>query len=313
MHRGMVAVIGFAVAAGTWAAAQEPQVFRSRTRTVPVFASVTDSTGSFVLDLKRDEFEVRDNGKLQEITQFTADVKPLSLLILIDGSASMLLAQQSVVNAANSLVMRMLPQDRTAIASFADVFQMRQPFTSSRQELLDHLKDQLSIRVAGETRLWEALTESVMRLSNEPGRRVVLVLTDGKQWTYEQGPVGEQPSAYVSQAPLSLVSLALERDVLVYAIAVWTKTGGRGMERPSSSIQVLAAETGGGYVEMRESDRLNALAAQITVELHRQYVLGFSPQVLDGTTHRIDVKVKRSGLNVTARRSFFAPRVEPTR
>jgi len=142
----------------------------------------------------------------------------------------------------------------------------------------------------------------------------VVVLTDGRQWTYEQGQAGQDGgNAYLTAAPRSLVSLALERDVMIYAIAVWTKAGvGRGMQRPSSSIQTLAAETGGGYVEMRESDRLNALAAQITVELHRQYVLGFTPQLLDGTTHQIDVKVKRPGLNVTARRSYFAPRVEKT-
>ena len=66
-----------------------------------------------------------------------------------------------------AFIMRMLPADRTAIASFADIFQMRQPFTSNRDELLEHLKDEFNLRVAIETRLWDALTESACRLSTE--------------------------------------------------------------------------------------------------------------------------------------------------
>jgi len=309
MRQGLLAGMAVTAAAAATIAAQQPQIFRARVLTVPVFASVADRYGAFVLDLKQDDFEIRDNGKLQDITQFTAEVKPLSLLLLIDGSGSMLPTINSVVQAADSLVTRMLPEDRMGIASFADLFEMSQPFTSDRQALLDHLKNRFNPRFAGETRLWEALTESVMRLSNEPGRRVVLVLTDGKQWTYEQGSRGDESSATLSAAPKPLIALALERDVLIYAIAVWTKgSGAAETERPSSSIEALAAETGGGFVEMHENDQLQKLAGQITVELHRQYMLGFTPQTLDGTTHRLDVRVKRTGLTVTARRSYFAPR-----
>jgi VWFA-related protein len=304
------------VGAAAALAAQEPapatssQVFRSGTTTIPVYASVSDRSGGFVLDLKKDEFELRDNGKLQTITQFTSDVQPLSMLILVDGSASMMAVLESVISAARSVVTRMVPADRTAIASFADVFQMQQPFTSNREELLAHLDNQFSLRLSGETRLWEALTESVLELSNEPGRRVVLVLTDGKQWTNEQGALGatgKEPT--LTHAPPSLINLALDRNVLIYAIAVWTRVDSTEM-RPSRDIETLAALTGGGYTEMKESDQMQALAAQIMVELHQQYVLGFTPQLFDGTRHRLEVKVKRPGMIVSARRSYFAPKVE---
>jgi len=288
-----------------------PQVFRSGTHSVPVYASVSDPAGAFVLDLGQEEFRLRDNGKPQTITQFTSGVQPLSLLILIDGSASMLQVLDSVLGAANSVVTRLLPEDRAAIASFADSFEMQQRFTSNRQELLEHLGNQFDLRVAGETRLWEALTESVLTVGKEPGRRVVLVMTDGKQWTSEQGVLGV-PAAEptIAQAPESLVKLALDRHVLIYAIAVWTREE-KTEARPNRGIETLASLSGGGYVEMKASDRVNAMATQIMHELHQQYVLGFTPQVYDGKTHKLEVTVTRRGLTVRARTSYFAPRLAP--
>jgi VWFA-related protein len=307
MPRPPLVLVALVLAAATLSA-QDPQgVFRGGVRTVPVYVSVNDRRGGFVLDLTKDEFEVKDNGKVQAITQFTTDLQPLSLVILIDGSGSMMQVLTTVLDAANSLIVRMLPSDRTAIASFADIFQMRQPFTSNRDELLEHLKDQFNIRVAGETRLWEALSESVLALSREPSRRVVIVLSDGKEWKQGQGPLGlpSGGSPYLSSAPYDLVVSALDRDVIIYAIAVWTRDE-KTVERPSKSIETLSTETGGGYIEMKEADDINVLATQISKELHQQYVLGFTPQVLDGKTHKLDVKVTRPGVTVRARRSYLA-------
>jgi Ca-activated chloride channel family protein len=147
-------------------------------------------------------------------------------------------------------------------------------------------------------------------LSKEPGRRVVLVLTDGREWTNERGALAAADTTQrLTHAPPSLINLALDRNVLIYAIGVWTKVD-RAEQRPSSDIESLAALTGGGYQEMKESDQMHALASQIMVELHQQYVLGFAPQTFDGTTHRLSVKVKRPGMTVSARKSYFAPRVE---
>jgi Ca-activated chloride channel family protein len=287
-------------------------VFRAGATTVPVYVSVSDRTGAFVLDLQKDEFELRDNGVPQTITQFTSDVQPVSMLILVDGSASMLQTLDSVLDAANSVVERMLPEDRTALASFANAFQLQVPFTSNRQELVNHIDHRFDLRVAGETRLWEALTESVLTVGKEAGRRVVLVLTDGKQWTADRGTPGRPTEPMLADAPESLVKLALDRNVLIYAIAVWTREGNI-EAKPNRGIETVASLSGGGYVEMKASDRVNALATQIMHELHQQYVLGFTPQVFDGTTHKLQVTVTRRHLTVRARASYFAPRLDPRR
>src|SRR5437773_2817773 len=82
---------------------QEP-TFRGGTRTVPIYASVTDSIGRFVMDLRRDEFEVRDEGRVQAITQFAVDVQPLTAIVLLDGSRSMVKALDTVITAADHFV-----------------------------------------------------------------------------------------------------------------------------------------------------------------------------------------------------------------
>lgn len=290
---------------------QQPPTFRGGVRTVPVYVTVRDRTGNFVLDLTQDEFEVRDEGKPQAITQFLTTAQPLSVVILIDGSSSLLPVFDGVLDAARAIALRMLPADRTAIASFADRVQMRQPFTSDRDEILAHLGDEGNIRMAGETRLWDGLAESVLALSREPNRRVVIVLSDGRHWTAAQAgqsllPMRPRPGG--GTGPQDVLLAALDHDVLIYSIAVWTRTEDRRPERPDPGVTSIARDTGGSFVELRESDDINALATQITSELHQQYVLGFVPQTLDGKNHTLDVRVTRPGVEVRSRRSYVAPK-----
>src|SRR5262245_14095379 len=89
---GTAAVLGAALTASPAADTQDqvrqverPQ-FRTGTETVPVYATVRDDQGVFILDLKKEDFELRDNGQVQEITQFTTDVQPLSVVLMLDGS-----------------------------------------------------------------------------------------------------------------------------------------------------------------------------------------------------------------------------------
>ena len=98
---------------------------------------------------------------------------------------------------------------------------------------------------------------------------------------------------------------AARRGVSVYAVAMWT---GHGMARtrPNQALQRLAAETGGGFYELTETDEMNSTFSRIAIELHLQYVLGFTPQKLDGRIHQLDVRVKRRNMKVRARKSYLA-------
>jgi Ca-activated chloride channel homolog len=324
----LVAVLGGTVLIARSEPSQQPQ-FRGGARTVPVHVTVRDGEGGFAVDLTQDDFEIRDDGKVQPITQYTTSTQQLSSLLLLDGSASMWSVWDSLIDGANSFILRMLPGDRTGIASFADQFQMRQPFTSDRDELLRHLRDPFNVRSGMETRLWDALSEGVLAVGKEANRRVVVILSDGKNWVSTQAPPDtragqfgrsssprlpvpvQQPQRTATPSARSgaVASSAFARDVMVYAIGMWT-TNEKMPEAPDRALAKLADDTGGGYFELRLSDDINATFTRIATELHQQYLLGFVPAKLDGKTHTIDVRVKKPGLRVRARRTYVASDAE---
>lgn len=297
-----VVVVLLAVAGATVAAQQTPparppqpapqQTFRGGVRAVPVYATVTDGAGGFVTDLTKDDFEIKDNGKVQTITGFTTDLQPITTMVVMDGSGSMLSAFNAVIDGANAFIIRMLPTDRTRIASFADQIWMSPSYTDNRDALLDFMRNQFNLRMGNETRLWDAVDQAVLDLGTQEGRRIVLVFSDGYDTTSALGAGTVQNDA-------------VPRDVTIYAIAMWTGRGSAST-RPSASLERLAQETGGGFYELRETDEMNSTFTKIALELHQQYLLAFEPQTLDGKVHKLDVRVKQQGAKVRARRSYLA-------
>jgi Ca-activated chloride channel family protein len=301
MRRFTFLTIALAVAAaafradmlGAPAAAQQPQqpTFRGVTRVVPVWATVRDGGGAFQLDLTKEDFEVRDNGKLQTIEQFTREAQPLSAVVVIDGSSSMMPVFNEVLDGVNQFVIRLMPGDEGRIASFADQTRMSPAFTTNRDELLDYLHDQFNIRMANTTRLWDALADAMYEVGLRKGkRRVVVVFTDG-----------DDTSSATTEGHVA--SMAADRDAIIYALAMWNGQPGA---RPNPRIEQLATGTGGGFYELHATDDMNSTFTGIAEELHNQYVLGFSPAVLDGKEHKLDVKVTRPKMLVRARKSYVA-------
>jgi hypothetical protein len=72
-------------------------------------------------------------------------------------------------------------------------------------------------------------------------------------------------------------------------------------------LRRLADDSGGGYFEVTNAERLGPLFTRVAEELHRQYWLGFAPPVRDGKVHQIAVTVKRPGMTARARQSYVAP------
>lgn len=311
-------VAALALAIGPCVAAAGQQPFRSGARTVAVYATVSDESGRLVPDLEREDFEIHDNGKPQPITLFASEVQPISVVILLDRSGSMLTNFRLVEVAAGEFVKGLLPDDKVRIGSFAGRIQLDpRDFTSDKGEMLNILRSEL--QPAGPTPLWNAVSVGVTALRHQDGRRVILVFTDGVDYTGGGRSVGMNEALRRAQ----------EENVMVYAIGLATErrvnrnrrgsvTIGPGGMRPSLELQRpdpglprIAAETGGGYFELRRSSDLSATFAKVADELHRQYALGFEPPKLDGKSHRLEVRLKRPGLSARARRAYIAAR-EPS-
>jgi hypothetical protein len=87
----------------------------------------------------------------------------------------------------------------------------------------------------------------------------------------------------------------------------WTEPSNTCREsRPDPDLRELTDEGGGGYFELRSTDDLSSTFARVAYELHSQYLLGFTATDLDGRVHALDVRVKRAGVTVRARKSYLA-------
>jgi Ca-activated chloride channel family protein len=317
----LAALLGGAAIASTRAAGQDQEpVFRAATRTVPVYATVTDADGRLVPDLGRDDFEILDNGKPQAISIFANDIQPIMVVMMLDRSGSMVDNFRRVQEAAEQFVTRLLPADKARIGSFSYRIQVDpRTFTSDRDELLRILYKEL--QEPGPTPLWNAISVGMTALTRQEGRRVVLVFTDGADRP------GVDRATNISLG--DLMKRAREEDVMVYGVGLagrapmggmgrrgggWGRyppppgggsSGGR-TQMPDEGLSKLAAESGGGYFELESPDDLGATFARVADELHRQYAMGFSPEKLDGKTHKLEVRVKKPGMMARARKSYVA-------
>jgi Ca-activated chloride channel homolog len=279
--------------------------FRSKTDLVSVYTTVQDKSLRLVPDLTQDDFVITDNGKEQPITFFSNEVTPFSVIVMLDRSGSMYQHQYTLRDAAMAFVVRLLPGDKARIGSFGDYFGNRvvirpAEFTSNKADLIDVLR--APIGMGGNSPVWISIDQSITSLSNLEGRRVVLIFSDGR----------DEPTE--SLMPIKLKDV-MERarltNVMVYALGFTDVQRRQGKDPritpPDPGLSRLAADSGGGYFEVRDTEQLGQLFSRVAEELHHQYWLGFAPPVQDGKVHTIAVKVKRPDMTARARQSYVAP------
>ncbi len=268
--------------------------FRTGTRTVAVYATVIDAQKRLVADLTQEDFEVIDNDKPQSIDLFIREVQPITVVVMLDTSASMTGNLELLSRAAEQFVIRMLPKDKGLVGAFNDKIEFfPATFTNNRDTLIAALGD---LDFGNPTRLYDAIAASMDRLRDIDGRRVVLVFTDGEDTGSRVGmnDVLEQARA---------------NEAMIYAVGLRSDyfNGSRQVRsKPDSGLKRLAEETGGGYFELDKTADLAPTFTRVAQELHSQYVLGFTPAQLDGKVHRLGIRVKRPGMTVRARKSYLA-------
>jgi Ca-activated chloride channel family protein len=286
----MVGLLGVCAPAASGQDQQAP-IFRGGTQTVALYATVTDQFGRLVPDLEQKDFDIYDNGKLQTMTLFKSDVQPVTVLLTLDTSGSMTMNLELLKDAAEAFVIRLLPADKARITNFDDKIITSPVFTADRDELIRYIHE--DIQYGNGTRLWDAVDDSMSKLAAVDGRRVVLLFTDGND-------EGSRSST------LDTVTRRAEsEDFMIYSIGLESHVLGI-TTHPDKGIQRLAEATGGGYTKLTRADDLNTTFTAIADELHRQYVLGFTPAALDGKLHQVEVRVRRPGMAARARKSYLA-------
>lgn len=267
------------------ARADQQSLFQSRTDTVSIYATVNDRGGRLVPNLTAADFRVLDNGKPTDITVFSSGIQTITTTLLLDMSGSMVPRLLWTRNAAEHLVDDLRGADRARIGTFGSEVAISPHLTSDKSLLKRILREE--IWPGGGTPLWVAIDAAMASMKGETGRRVVLVVTDGNDSTSRDVDRGD------------VRKRALREEFMIYAVAI------NGHEL-NSDLSEVATETGGGYVIVDDRDDLKKTLSDVANELRHQYLLGFSPAVLDGKTHKLTINVGQPGLTARGPAGYLA-------
>ena len=294
--RRMLPVLAVA-AALTVSAAAQGQKIKVSTASVPVYVTVTDAEKQLVPDLTQDDFEIFDNQKPQTITVFENKPVPITTVVMLDTSGSMTGNIDFLKQGVEQFLLRLLPEDKAQVGEFSDKIKFHPgEFIDNRDRLIYLLKNELDFGYP--TRLWDAAEESLTRLEPMDGRKVLVLFTDGDDTSSRIG-AGK------------VMDHAREKDIMIYGVgfqSVYSPDGSSHMvtSKPDRNLKKLTEDTGGGYFELKRTADLNETFTRVAQELHSQYVLGFSPETLDGKVHKLDVRVKKAGMTARARKTYVA-------
>ncbi len=278
-----------------------PPVFEAGIEVININVSITDQRGHYVTGLKREDFAVFEDGVRQDLSIFAAEDLPISMVLMVDTSASMDERLAAARAAGKRFVRTLRPQDDAQIMQFNDRATVLQDFTSDHAAL-EAAFDRTE--ASGPTALHNALYVALKDLAKEKAdgalrRRAVVLLSDG-----------EDTASLVSDE--QVLDLARKTEINIYAISL------RGRSVPERSrlkfsqaahlLTALTQDTGGQVHFPNSISELDAVYDRIAEELRTQYSLGYvsSNKRTDGKWRRIVVRVPaRADLLVRHKLGYF--------
>jgi Ca-activated chloride channel homolog len=293
--------------AATGAAGQQPSpspaapVFSVGLDAVNVTVSVRDDKGNLVTDLRREDFEVWEDGQRQELQVFARafeaghdEALSLDLGLLFDTSQSML-EQLKLSQQAATRFLESVPRARELYTIFFDEeIRLSRYDSENQQGLIERIH---AAKGGGNTALYDAIAVYLSRVQGASGRKVLVLFTDGED----------------SKSSLTLhecLELLRSSTVTVYSIgftAGFSAGSNRGLQS-RAFLQQVADMTGGQLFSPTGSKSLGAIYRKILDELEAQYVLGFASKGSpNGKFRKLKVEVKRKGLKVHHRPGYYPP------
>ena len=284
MKRTAVCLVLLLCAAGVVCQAgaqEEPETVKVNVRLVNVFATVVDEHGAPHGGLKKEDFQILEDGEPQTVAVFDRESElPLSIVLAVDTSLSTRKDLKLELESARRFLYSILrPQDAVSLYEFKETVREVTPFTSDLARLDRGL---LRMSPSFGTALYDAVYLGGQVLESRKGRKVMVVITDGGDTTSKV----KYPEA---------VRAAQQAEAIVYSIIVVPieASAGRNTGGEHALIQI-SADTGGKYYYASSIARLDRAFRQISDELRTQYLLAYYPtrRLSDSDFRRIEVKLK---------------------
>jgi Ca-activated chloride channel homolog len=257
--------------------------FRTGVEAVRVDVLVTER-GRPVKGLTKDDFEIRDNGVLQQIDYVSLEELPLNLVLVLDTSGSLSDERLARLGAAAGVLLEGLQEDdQAALITFNHAVEQRAPLASDLAEVRAALA---RLTGGGYTALADAAYAGMMLAQSDADRALVVVLSDGID-TISWLP------------PAAVVDTAKRSDLVVYSVY----TGG---PWTPALLRDLASATGGSVFENVSADRLRGTFAAIAKEFRERYVVTYSPRgVAPAGWHTLGVRIKGRRAAIKARPGYM--------
>jgi Ca-activated chloride channel family protein len=288
---------------GAQARPQAP-IFGTGIEVINLSLSVTDAQNNFVTSLGQRDFAVFEDGIRQELSLFTQENLPISLVLMIDVSASMEEKLGTAQAAAIRFTRTLREQDLAQVVQFNDRSTTLQPFTNDLTALETAIR---RTETSGPTALHNALYVALKDLTKdkrgaELRRRAVVLLSDG-----------EDTASLVSDD--QVLELAKKSEINIYAISLRPSRASDRQRQAFSQaeylVNALARETGGRAFFPSSIGELESVYDRIAEELRTLYSVGYVSSNVrrDGKWRRIVVRVPdREGLTVRHKLGYYAPR-----
>jgi Ca-activated chloride channel family protein len=306
---------------GAGAVGQEPHALRVDVSLVTLDAEVTDATGRPVNTLTRDDFQVYENGVLQDLRSFDSVDTPYNILLLFDCSTSTQPHWPFLLEAMNRFGQTLRPQDRIEIAQFGGGFRILRKWFARTDAAIDVKVDPGDGVCAG-TDVYGAMEETMAQLKDVKGRKGSIILTDG---AHNGIPFGEGNAASLLRNRYAdsvndknfqkLLKSVVGSGVGFYFVAVDTDLNPHdynpdliyNKQQIRSRIEVLASSSGGRVVYPKKPDEVVKLYEQLAHDLGTSYSLGYAPSNpgKDGTVRKIEVRVRDRALRVRQSRDSY--------
>ncbi len=279
---------------------------------VNVVVTIAGKSPSASLNLKQEDFEIFEDGALQEIANFARDADlPLRMVMLFDTSLSVAQRLNFERRAAARFFERVIrQQDRAAVFSVSTEVAVLQDFTNKVPLLVDATRQ---LKAQGATSLYDGIFLASEYLRTAEGRRVIVLVSDGGDTTSNKGL-------------LEALAQAQKSDAVIFAIFTGNLTPSQNLRDLAAerALEALTRETGGevlkpklpqGWQHSEEADdlslkELDRVFASLAEQLRTQYVLGFfsTNEKRDGTFRKLAVRIKKPDYALRARTGYYAPK-----
>jgi VWFA-related protein len=289
-----VAAAGLPALAQTPPPAPPPFVVETEVELVSITAVVHDKAGRFVSGLGAKDITVLEDGVPQEVSIFREaqggeEKIPLSVVLVLDASGSMAENMGLLKEAASSFVNKLEAVDEALVVQFNESVKGSAEFSGDSDRLDQFIE---GLQAWGGTSLYDAIKYSLVRVQDRPGRKALVVFSDGDDTT--------------SSIPQDeVVNYARAVEATIYSVGI--RGGQTGGMPPKGFLKKIAEETGGDYFFPDRVGDLIRVFAAISSELHRHYLLAYAPKKApDGLFRKIEVRVDRKDVEVRVRKGYFA-------